>query len=91
MSEAWFNFADLLRSNGKIGGARHHLLQALKIDPAYADAIYNLAALEYDAGELSQARHWWSRYLLIDRESPWARTAARGIEFVDTELRRSSG
>ena len=90
MSEAWFNFADLLRTSGKIGGARHHLLQALKIDPAYADAIYNLAALEYEAGQLRDARRWWTRYLLIDKESQWAKTAARGIEFVDIELRRSS-
>ena len=84
--EAWFNFADLLRETGKTDAARHHLLKAIGIDPDYADAIYNLAALEYDTGNLTEARRWWRRYLERDQTSDWAKTAARGIQYVDLHL-----
>lgn len=84
--EAWFNFADLLRGQGKTDAARHHLLKAIAIDADYADAIYNLAALEYDTGNLSEARRWWTRYLEHDQTSDWAKTATRGIQYVDLHL-----
>jgi tetratricopeptide (TPR) repeat protein len=89
--EAWFNFADLLREAGKTDAARHHLLKAIAIDGEYADAIYNLAALEYDAGNLSEARRWWARYLERDQTSDWAKTAQRGIQYVDLHSRQSAG
>ena len=54
--------------------------------PDYADAVYNLAALEYDAGHLSEARHYWSRYLELDSTSEWAKKASRGIQLVDLTL-----
>ncbi len=74
--EAWFNYAGLLREDGKIATAREHLKRAIEIDPDYADAVYNLATLEYDAGDLTQARRWWVRYLELDQDPDWARTAA---------------
>src|SRR3569833_3623469 len=88
--EAWFNFAALLRDEGKIEAARKHLKQAIAIDPDYADAIYNLASLEFDAGDLSAARAAWARYLELDQDSEWAKTAARGIAFVDLNSRKSA-
>ena len=90
-SEAWFNFAALLRDAGKIGAARQHLKRAIAIDPDYADAIYNLASLEFDAGALGAARTAWARYLELDQDSEWARTASRGIAFVDLNERKSAG
>ncbi len=81
--EAWFNLAGLMKEREQPGAARRHLLKAIALDADYADAIYNLAALEYDAGELKEARRWWQRYLELDQESEWARTAMRGIQFVD--------
>ena len=36
---------------------------------------------------LAAARRWWERYLELDPESEWARTAARGIRFVDLQTR----
>jgi tetratricopeptide (TPR) repeat protein len=89
--EAWFNFAALLREEGKIGAARTHLDRAIAIDPKYADAIYNLASLEFDAGNLTAARAAWTRYLELDQSSEWAKTATRGIAFVDLNSRRSAG
>ncbi|HVY50394.1 MAG TPA: tetratricopeptide repeat protein [Devosia sp.] len=88
--EAWFNFAALLRDAGKIDAARQHLKRAIAIDPDYADAIYNLASLEFDAGNFAQARASWSRYLELDQTSEWARTATRGIAFIDLRTRRSA-
>jgi tetratricopeptide (TPR) repeat protein len=89
--EAWFNFAALLRDEGKVDSARKHLQRAIVIDPGYADAIYNLATLEYDAGSLLAARDMWSRYLELDQTSEWAKTATRGIAFVDLNTRKSAG
>ena len=88
--EAWFNFAALLRDEGKIGAARTHLQRAVAIDPAYADAIYNLASLEFDNGNLAGARAAWARYLELDQTSEWARTATRGIAFIDLNTRKSA-
>lgn len=89
--EAWFNFAALLKDEGKIDVARTHLKRAIAIDPRYADAVYNLATLEFEAKNLSEARHWWSRYLELDQDSEWARTATRGIAFIDLNTRKSAG
>jgi tetratricopeptide (TPR) repeat protein len=89
--EAWFNFAALLRDEGKVDAARQHLNRAIAIDPDYADAIYNLASLDFDAGRLSEARAAWSRYLELDQESEWAKTATRGVAFIDLNTRKSAG
>jgi tetratricopeptide (TPR) repeat protein len=88
--EAWFNYAALLREQGKIDAARQHLKRAVAIDPDYADAIYNLASLEFDGGNLIAAREAWSRYLELDQTSEWARTATRGIAFIDLNTRKSA-
>lgn len=88
--EAWFNFAALLRDEHKIDAARQHLQRAIAIDKDYADAIYNLASLEFDAGNLAEARAAWARYLELDETSEWARTASRGIAFIDLSTRRSA-
>lgn len=85
--EAWFNLAGLARDDGRVDSARRYLKKALALDAAYGDAIYNLAALEYDAGRLAEARQLWVRYLELDTSSEWARTAIRGIEFVDRSLK----
>lgn len=89
--EAWFNYAALLKDEGKIDAARRHLERAIGIDADYADAVYNLATLEFDAKHFAEARNWWSRYLELDQSSEWARTASRGIAFIDLNTRRSVG
>ncbi|MBO6726216.1 MAG: tetratricopeptide repeat protein [Rhizobiaceae bacterium] len=88
--EAWFNLADLTVETGSAETARSHLRRALAIDPGYADAIFNLARLEFEADELDEAKRLWSRYLELDSASDWARTAHRGIQFVDLHLSRKS-
>ncbi|TIX34675.1 MAG: tetratricopeptide repeat protein, partial [Mesorhizobium sp.] len=67
-----------------------HLLKAIALDAKYADAVFNLARLEFDAGNLAEAQRRWVRYLELDANSEWARMAAKGIQFVDLQLARMS-
>lgn len=84
--EAWFNLAGLMGDRGRVDAARRHLQKAIELDGDYADAIFNLAKLEFDVGNLSEARRRWARYLELDNDSEWARTAARGVQFVDLQF-----
>lgn len=88
--EAWFNLAGLMSDEGKIASARRHLQKAISLDKSYADPVFNLARLEFDAGNLAEARRNWVRYLELDADSEWARTAQKGIQFVDLQLTRKS-
>lgn len=90
--EAWFNLAGLMTERGRVDSARRHLHKAISLDADYGDAIFNLAKLEFDAGDLPEARRQWVRYLELDSFTQWARTAARGIQFVDLQLaQRTAG
>ncbi|TPI19922.1 tetratricopeptide repeat protein [Mesorhizobium sp. B4-1-1] len=84
--EAWFNLAGLMSDEGKVASARRHLQKAMALDKTYADPVFNLARLEFDAGNLAEARRLWVRYLELDAESEWARTAQKGIQFVDLHI-----
>ena len=53
--------------------------------------VFNLARLEFDAGNLAEARRLWVRYLELDAESEWARIAQKGIQFVDLHMARTAG
>lgn len=89
--EPWFNLGCLTAKRSQPDAARRHLQKAVALDADYADAVYNLATLEYDAGNLPEARRWWARYLELDSGSEWARTAARGVRYVDIALAHSAG
>jgi len=89
--EAWFNLAGLMSDQGKVPSARRHLQKAIALDKTYADPVFNLARLEFDAGNLTEARRHWVRYLELDADSEWARTAQKGIQFVDLQLARTAG
>ncbi|MER8585931.1 tetratricopeptide repeat protein [Mesorhizobium sp. M1338] len=88
--EAWFNLAGLMSEQGREASARRHLQKAIALDKTYADPVFNLARLEFDAGNLLEARRLWARYLELDAESEWARVAAKGVQFVDLQLARTS-
>src|SRR5262249_47899836 len=88
--EAWFNLAGLHGAQGKTEAARRALQRAITLDKQYADAVFNLASLEYEAGNLADARKWWARYLELDSTSDWARTAARGVQYIDLTQKTAS-
>jgi tetratricopeptide (TPR) repeat protein len=81
--EAWFNLAGMMAEDGRIESARRHLRKAIALDADYADAVFNLARLEFDADNSVEARRLWVRYLELDGTSGWAKTALRGIQFID--------
>jgi tetratricopeptide (TPR) repeat protein len=83
--------ADVLRQLGRPEAARAHLQRAVAVDPAYADAIYNLAALDYEMGNLDEAVAGWRRYLELDDSSDWARRARSGITLVSQMPRSQAG
>lgn len=88
--EAWFNLGGLQAERGHTDSARRTLCKAISLDGTYGDAVFNLAKLEYDAGNLLEARRWWTRYMELDPDSEWARTAARGIRYVDLHIAEKS-
>ena len=82
----------LMADDGRAMSARRHLRKAIALDADYADAVFNLARLEFDAGNLGEARRLWVRYLELDDASEWAKTAARGIQFIDLQaMLKSAG
>lgn len=90
--EAWFNLACMMADDSRPDSARRHLRKAISLDADYADAIFNLARLELEAGDLDGARRLWARYLELDGSSEWAKTAARGIQFIDLQsMQKSTG
>ena len=61
--------------------------RAIAIDPDYADAVFNLASLAFETGDLAAAGRSWARYVELDPDSDWGRTAARGVQFVALQTR----
>ena len=57
-------------------------------DPDYADPLYNLAQLEFEAGAFGRARDLWQRYLTLDPDSEWARNARRGLALCQRQAQR---
>jgi Tfp pilus assembly protein PilF len=80
-----------MSEQGRDASARKHLQKAIALDKSYADPVFNLARLEFDAGNLLEARRLWVRYLELDAESEWAGVAAKGVQFVDMQLARTAG
>ena len=63
----------------KLAEAVEHYTQALKQEPHYADAHYNLALVYERIGEPMPAAKQWRAYLAIDSSSPWAGIARQQL------------
>ena len=85
--EAWYNLADLAQAEGNDGEAARCLEAALAADGDYADALYNLARLKFQAGDYDEAQDFWRRYLRYDDTSAWSRKARDGLALCRHYLR----
>lgn len=56
----------ILQKQGKTGEARACLEKALEISPYSRDALFNMGAIEFSAGEFEKAYHAWERLVGID-------------------------
>ena len=82
----------MMAEDGRVDSARRHLRKAIAVDADYADAVFNLARLEFEAGDGTEARRLWMRYLELDDKSNWAKIALRGVQLIDLQaLQKSAG
>ncbi|MGE3249229.1 MAG: tetratricopeptide repeat protein [Hyphomonadaceae bacterium] len=84
--EARYNLAQAYEALEKFDLARGELLAALKTEPLYGDALFNLAQLELKRGEIAEARALFERYLEADPPSDWAAKARRAIQYCTARL-----
>ena len=91
--EAWFNLAGMMAEDGRVAIRRAAICaRRSRSTPTMPTPVFNLARLEFDAGNLVEARRLWVRYLELDDASGWAKTAARGIQFIDLQaMLKSAG
>jgi len=71
---------DIERQGGALDRAHAHLTQALDMDPANLDALYNLALLHLASDDLPEATAALNRLLAIDPEYEHAVALARDLE-----------
>ena len=65
---AWNNLAEIYRTQGLVGEARHCSEKALILQPAYTEAHFNLAVLLSQEGELDPAKEHFERVLALNAE-----------------------
>ena len=88
-TEAWYNLADLAESDGDYHTARTYLLKALSINTDFADALFNLARLYYRDEAFNDAVPFFERYLELDTNSEWGRSARDHLAVCRQQLTRS--
>ena len=69
----------VLEELGELESARQHLRLAVRLDPRYADAHYNLAFVCDKLNAGAEAREHWQRYVELDPGSPWCDYARRRL------------
>jgi tetratricopeptide (TPR) repeat protein len=60
--------------------ARSEFQLALKQDPEFAPAIFNLALFYEHTNAVEQAKAEWNRYLELDPKSDWAKEARERLQ-----------
>jgi tetratricopeptide (TPR) repeat protein len=78
--EARYNLAQALEAAVRPEGAAAELAAVLAADPTHSDALFNLAQLNMRAGQMSEAKALYERYLALGPPDDWARTARKAIQ-----------
>ncbi len=76
-AEAFYNRSRCHEARGDAGAAEADLRDALALDGAYPDALFNLGQLRLKAGEKPEAKALFNRFLATDPEEPWADLARK--------------
>lgn len=79
MAPAWYNLADVLEEHGTIDNAVKSLQAALRANPSYADAHFNLALCHEKLEQRREAKRHWEAYLKLEGSSQWATIARRHL------------
>jgi tetratricopeptide (TPR) repeat protein len=64
----------------QIDRAKQEFLHALKVDPTFADAAFNLALFYERTNATAQAEAQWKKYLELDSKSQWAGEARERLQ-----------
>ena len=59
--------------------ARRHLRQAVRLDPDYSDAHYNLAFVCEKLSAFAEAREHWQAYVKLEPVGPWCSYARQRL------------
>ena len=69
-------------AGGRVAAARSSFEAAAAADPAYADPLVELAALEIDEGNADAAKAWLDKALAVERDNTRAQAEAARLLFV---------
>jgi len=79
-ADAQYNLGLVAQRRGGFNKARAAYLAALRADPSYAAARYNLAVLTWDAGARDEARHHAQKFLELAPGDPRIAELRRKVE-----------
>lgn len=79
-ADAHYNLGLIAQRRGSFNRARAGYLAALRADPGYAAARYNLAVLTWDAGVREEAQHHARKFLELRPDDPRAAELRRRVE-----------
>lgn len=74
------NDAQSAPAQADFAASRSHLEEALRLNPASTEALFNLALLHQARGSWSEAIATWEAYLQKDAGSPWAEEARKFLD-----------
>lgn len=79
-ADAQYNLGLVAQRRGDFNKARAGYLAALRADPSYAAARYNVAVLTWDAGAREEAQHHARKFLELRPDDPRAAELRRRVE-----------
>ena len=81
--EAWNNLGTVLSYDDDNEEAVAAYFRALRLNPRYADAHYNVADTLEDLGRIEEARDHWLEYLELEPHGAWAEHARERLRNSD--------
>ncbi len=79
----------MLEETGRPEAAREHLRQAVRLEPNYPDAHYNLAFVCEKLGAYAEAQQHWQAYVKLDPVGPWCTYARQRL--ASSKTAKSAG